>query len=129
MLYALIEGLAGVEDKSRLFETARISPRWLAAGIEKADVQVCYENAGIGISYSIHYSDEDLRMEMFAPHSDVAFHVLLPAKSRASHVRVNRIEREFSSSRIRRSNYVDFEAEIRGSAEIVIQLQSAHTTG
>jgi len=34
MLYGFLEGLAGVEDRLRLFEKARLSPRWPAAGVE-----------------------------------------------------------------------------------------------
>ena len=48
MAWALIEGLAGIEDKLKQFEKIRLSPRWLAAGITEAEVGVGYQATGIG---------------------------------------------------------------------------------
>jgi hypothetical protein len=39
---ALLEELAGVEDTGAGFRSARISPRWLAAGTKEAEVTVRY---------------------------------------------------------------------------------------
>ncbi|MCX6227467.1 MAG: hypothetical protein NTV01_22485 [Bacteroidia bacterium] len=43
MAWALIEGLAGIEDRLKRFEKIRLSPRWLAAGITEAEVGVGYQ--------------------------------------------------------------------------------------
>ncbi|MFH0761104.1 MAG: hypothetical protein V2A67_06340 [Bacteroidota bacterium] len=43
MAWALIEGLAGIEDRLKRYEKIRLSPRWLAAGIRQAEVGVGYE--------------------------------------------------------------------------------------
>jgi hypothetical protein len=52
---AMIEGLAGVVDKSILFQEVEISPRWYFAGIDKTSVNVGYGNDGNQLSYSYEY--------------------------------------------------------------------------
>ena len=51
MYSALIEGLAGVVDKSMQFHQVEISPHWLAAGKNNAEVNVSYGPTLAGISY------------------------------------------------------------------------------
>jgi len=46
MLYALFEGLAGIVDEGKLFQSVRLSPRWLAAGRSEASVCVTYGASG-----------------------------------------------------------------------------------
>jgi hypothetical protein len=57
---ALIEGLAGVVDKSTKFREVEISPRWLAAGKNNAEVTVKYGPSTAVISY-IYFHDEKSR--------------------------------------------------------------------
>jgi hypothetical protein len=50
MVWALIEGLAGIEDKLKRFEKIRLSPRWIAAGVMEAEAGAGYQvpaSAGI----------------------------------------------------------------------------------
>ena len=122
MLYGFLEGLAGVEDSLRLFEKARLSPRWPAAGVEKAEVQVCYESSGASISYSIAYEEDHISLEVQTSSSEVFFHVLLPERSAAGSVSVNGRDVEFKNVRLEKSHYVDFEAKIDKEAEIKIHL-------
>ncbi len=51
VMSALIEGLAGVVDKSQLFRAVEISPRWLAAGRDDAELTVAYGPSGKSVSY------------------------------------------------------------------------------
>ncbi len=48
---AMIEGLAGVVDKGKNFETAEISPGWIAAGKNEATINIAYANSGKHIGY------------------------------------------------------------------------------
>ena len=54
---ALIEGLAGVVDKSMQFHQVEISPRWLAAGKNNAAINVSYGPTLAGIRYT-YFHDE-----------------------------------------------------------------------
>jgi len=122
MLYALIQGLAGVEDKHKLFEKAQISPRWLAAEILEAEVQVCYENTNASIGYNIKYKEDTVQLEITCLQSELFFHVLLPDNSTVKNVKINGKDVNFSIASIEKSKYVDFEGRVEGGAEIKIGL-------
>ncbi len=123
MLYALIEGLAGIEDKQKLFHKCRISPRWHAAGINEAEVHVCYESSGVGISYSIRYSKDQIHLAIQADESTCQFHILLPGKLTAQSVAIDGQKVPFTHHKIRSSGYIDFEHIIRDKSSVFIQLE------
>jgi hypothetical protein len=56
VIYALIEGLAGVVDEDVVFENTRITPRWEATGLNAARVSVRYPSSQGYCSY--HYQKD-----------------------------------------------------------------------
>jgi len=52
---ALVEGLAGVVDKSIFFREVELSPRWLFAGVNEVQVSIGYGNEGNQVSYRYKY--------------------------------------------------------------------------
>ena len=123
MLYALIEGLAGVEDRLRLFEYARISPRWVAAGVAEAEVNVCYGCSEANIGYSFRLKGDQILLEVQSSASEILFHVLLPESYQAISVRVGGKDTEFRNKKIEKSPYVDFSVEVLGKVSLEIQLK------
>ena len=72
MLWALVEGLAGVVDDGRGFDQLTLSPRWAAAGVDEAEVAVGYAASGAGVGYSFrHDSGDASSLEVDAPPADV----------------------------------------------------------
>lgn len=61
---ALIEGLAGVVDKSILFKEVEISPRWYFAGVEKTSVNVGYGGNGNQVNYNYTFSPKTNQVEI-----------------------------------------------------------------
>jgi len=122
MLYALFEGLAGVEDRLKLFEVAKLSPRWTAAGVKEAEVRICYANSGAEIGYLYHVDADSLSLDVECPGSDVDFHLLLPKHSSAKTVLADGVEIEFESARIEKSFYVDFSLSAVGKTSIKVLL-------
>jgi hypothetical protein len=108
MLYALIEGLAGIEDRYKLFHKCRLSPRWAAAAISEAEVSIAYEASGAGIGYLYRILDDRLRVEVDCEKSDLDFHILLPETRSARSITVNGKETEFRPCLIENKDYVDF---------------------
>jgi hypothetical protein len=51
VMYALIEGLAGVVDEGVAYDAITISPRWTAAGVASADVLIKYPASGGYVAY------------------------------------------------------------------------------
>jgi len=123
MLYALIEGMAGIEDRKKLFKKCHIGPCWLAAGINEAEVHVSYESSGAQISYSISYDKDSVHLRIQGAESDCQFHILLPEKLMAASVSVDGQIVPFSNQKIRHSNYVDFQHKIDGNVPVIIHLE------
>ena len=123
MLYALLEGMAGITDQWCSFQRARIAPRFIAAGLDEAEVQVGYAASGAKLGYGILHRKGRLRLSAWADRSEVDFHVLLPEATAAATVRVNGNEVPFTNLKVEESRYTDFAAKIEGGAEIEITLE------
>ncbi|HYW96595.1 MAG TPA: hypothetical protein VE870_13460, partial [Bacteroidales bacterium] len=63
---ALVEGLAGVVDKSVLYRHVELSPRWYFAGINKISVKVGYGSDGNQVNYSYAYKKDKKEMTVSA---------------------------------------------------------------
>jgi len=125
MLYALTDGLAGVEDLGKCFEQVRLSPRWPAAGVAEAEVRTVYEASDTGFGYTYRHRPQGVEMDVQSfgtPASDVSFHILLPPGNRPGSVRVDGVEAGFEAVKVRHSQYVDFTARVVGEARIEIDL-------
>jgi hypothetical protein len=112
MLWALTEGLAGVVDRGRAFDRAEVSPRWLAAGVEEAEVEVGYECAGRGIGYQFRAAGDRIVLEVCAAGSDIDFHILLPPGADARSVTSGGREMAFRTVMVEASRYADFSCRV-----------------
>jgi len=120
MLYALLTGLAGVEDRGRCFDQVRLSPRWPAADVEEAQVRTRYESSGasFGYTYSCGAGGIDLTVEVSG--SEVSFHVLLPPGASPRSLKIGGAEAAFRPVRIRESLYLDFSFHVSGEVKVEI---------
>ncbi|NIA31159.1 MAG: hypothetical protein GWP06_14770 [Actinobacteria bacterium] len=123
MLYALLEGLAGIEDKLKLFQKSKISPRWAAADVDEAQVRIAYENSDHGIGYSYQCDDHKVSLDVQAQDSEISFHVLLPEKATAHSVEIDGSGKSFSLNKIEKSVYVDFNHKVENKSNIKINLK------
>lgn len=122
VLYALLEGLAGIEDKGKGFNRVVVSPRWPAAGIDKAEIQVVYESSGQGIYYRFERDKDRIYLETKSGEAEARFHILLPRGCTAESVAVNGSRIRFQNSRVADSSYVDFQTDMAGNMTIEIAL-------
>ncbi len=78
--YGMVEGLAGVKDLGVAYNKTRISPRWLAADIDKVSTTVKYESSGGYISYNYVYDREssEIRLEFTGTTDQTEIELLLP---------------------------------------------------
>jgi hypothetical protein len=125
MLYALIEGLAGVEDEHRLFERIRLSPRWEAAGVAEAAVDLAYACSSSGFGYRYRRSDDAVALEFTGDTAEITCHVLLPGGSEATSVRQGDSELEFAGVTVEESHYVDFTVRDPGANPVTIEYAGA----
>ncbi|MFC2084718.1 hypothetical protein ACFLS9_06650 [Bacteroidota bacterium] len=123
MLYALVEGLAGVEDIEKLFQKVKLSPRWIAAGINSAEVQINYGSSGSSIGYNFSNKKNYLQVEVFCNKSDILFHILLPEKSIVKKTTMENKVIPHKLNDIGESRYVDFRQTVADRAKIKIELK------
>ncbi|HVN20839.1 MAG TPA: hypothetical protein VMU05_18775 [Dongiaceae bacterium] len=78
--YALLEGLAGVEDRGTAFSRTRIAPRWIAADVHLAEVTLKYPASGGYCRYRYTHEKTPARVavEFTGTGRDFELHVLLP---------------------------------------------------
>ena len=122
MLYAMLEGLAGMEDRLSLFQNVQLSPRWVAAEVDEAEVQVAYKCSGEKIAYSFQHVGDQICLDVRSSRSEIFFHVLLPRDFKAESVKVGGKDAEFQNRLVEKSPYVDFRAEVFGDISVKIQL-------
>ena len=122
MLYALIEGLCGIEDLSHSYRHVRCAPRWAAAGENNASVRVGYAASGASFGYRYAHRADERRIEMSidGDAETVRLHVLLPDGCRAESVECDGRRAAFSSEVVRNSAYADLELDLKQETEVRI---------
>ena len=123
MLWALVEGLAGVVDRGCAFDAATISPRWLAAGVDEAEVSVGYAASRRGIGYQVRARSDRVAIEAEAEATDARFHVLLPPGAAPRGVRCEGRDVEFRVTQVEQSTYADFALHVDGALRAEIGLR------
>lgn len=110
MLYALIEGLAGVEDRGKSFNRMRLAPRWAAADVDRAEVAVSYTCSAADIFCLYKREKNSILLDVSTPDSEVEFHVLIPEQASTLGVTINGENTRFREANVLQSVYCDFEA-------------------
>ena len=78
VIYALIEGLAGIVDEGVAYDRVRLSPRWAAAGVEEVTACAKYEASGAYVRYRYARTDDGLRLELAGNGEECRIEILLP---------------------------------------------------
>lgn len=84
VMSALIEGLAGVVDRDKLFRSVELSPRWVAAGKDDVLISVAYPSSGKSVQYHFRHEADKKRIHLTVSGDPETFtiRVLLPHNSR-----------------------------------------------
>ena len=120
MLYGLVEGLAGVQDKTKQFESISLSPRWSAANITEAEIGVGYECSGAAVSYSYTETANGVQLSINAKKSAANIQQLLPTGATVASISNGNANLDFKEIQIEQSRYVAFEANIAQGADLSI---------
>jgi hypothetical protein len=106
MLWALIEGLAGIVDEGGLFRRVRLSPRWPAADVKRARVGVEYPASGASLGYEIEYGKDGVRLDLQGAGAWIDLNLMLPEGRRAASVREGKRPLDFRLRLIEQSRYL-----------------------
>jgi len=122
MLYALMEGLAGVVDEHKLFQRVRLSPRWIAAGRDEATVHCAYGASRAFFEYSYAHNPDARTIQLeLQGNAAVDLHLLLPRGTKATKVRVNGKAVKHKNVRIEKSAYVDTRFAIKKKSDLLVE--------
>lgn len=121
MLWAFVEGLAGVQDQRSGFEQIRFVPRWLVAGESSAEFKVDYPVSGAQFSYNFEHRDSDKILYYqigAAAHLDAA--ILVPAGTSPTKVTVEGNDVRFDVESAGESTYATFACTAKSGTNIEV---------
>ncbi len=108
VIYALLEGLAGIVDAGTAYDTVRLSPRWPAAGIRRATACAHYPASDGYCRYTYQHDPEAgtliLRVAGSGGSKDVE--LLLPADAKPSRLLVDGEEHPVETREVEDSPYL-----------------------
>ncbi len=105
---ALVEGLAGVVDKSNLFKEVEISPRWYFAGVEKTKVDVGYGSDGNQVSYEYAFRNNRVEIKTSGKFERFTMRVPFPDKAKSASATINGKNVKVSVDQVNQSKYAVF---------------------
>ena len=82
----MVEGLAGVVDKSIQFKEVEISPRWYFAGVEKTTVKIGYGNNGNHLIYEYDFNPKNNQVSITTSGKFERFTLRIPFPEKAKSV-------------------------------------------
>ncbi|WP_336518306.1 hypothetical protein [Pollutibacter soli] len=117
---ALIEGLAGVVDKGRLFNKIELSPRWIAAGVDSVNVNLKYPAGGGSFQYSFRHEEaqKHITLNIRGNVAECLLDLLIPYGAEPVKLEVNGKRVKFQKRKVRESVYARYKMINAGGAEI-----------
>ncbi len=123
VVYALVEGLAGVKDNGTSYQQTLLSPRWQAAGVNKVNAVIKYPASGGYVAYNYHFNNSKNTLELhFTGTSEkTTVNILLPqAHKTIQKLLINGTPAKYKLSRIENSEYLVTEVKGKGVYRMVI---------
>ena len=117
---ALIEELAGVQSKGKLFEHVVCCPRWSAAETRTATAVAHFPASGAYFAYEYQLQSDQITLSFTGTGRRVTFHVLLPGWEECTEVTLDGAPVQFQQETIEESVYINADAEIEGVHELAI---------
>jgi len=122
--YALLEGLAGVEDNGTAFSRIRIAPRWESAGVRTAEVTVKYPASGGYCRY--RYSNDAtlnrISLEFTGTGKQFELRVLLPKERSLTRATLDGRVVKASTETVEQSRYAVLQIDGKGVHRLVLDL-------
>jgi len=119
---ALLEGLAGVEDTAGGFRAAQVSPRWLAAGINEAEVSVRYPASRGYVSYRYRREGNEIVLEYTSCADAAILRVPLPPGSRVQTGTLDGNAIDLKIEKVEATEYAIARVESRGAHSLRLKL-------
>jgi len=120
---AILEGLAGVQDRGVAFSKARIAPRWLATGTGKAKVSVRYpaSRGYVHYKYKCDRTSGQMTLEFTGSAQQCDLELLLPQGRAIRRATLNGKEATSEERTIESSRYAVIPAESATAHKLVLE--------
>jgi hypothetical protein len=89
VIYALVEGLAGIKDKGTAFSRTALTPRWESADVQSADVTVKYPASQGYCCYQYRVEKNRINVEFTGSAQEFEAQILLPPNRVVQETRLN----------------------------------------
>lgn len=126
VVYALIEGLAGIKDIGAAYDQTLLTPRWESAGVSKVSATAKIEASGgyVSYEYAKNSSGNKITLTFTGSCKKTKVKMLLPDGRRALSVLVNGKEVKAENEKIEDSRYVVFDVKKPGVHTVNLELKS-----
>jgi hypothetical protein len=124
VVYALVEGLAGIQDAGVAFDRVTLAPRWAAAGVKRVTATAKYAASGGYLRYRYRHDAKKgrLAVEFTGNGARVDVRLLLPARRKPRAVRLDGRDVPVATTQIERSLYACLAAEGVGVHKVEVEL-------
>jgi hypothetical protein len=125
LVYAMVEGLAGVVDTGTAFSEALIAPRWSTVGAASADVDIHYPASDGYVSYRWRATNTYVTCLVAGSGNRHTISILLPSGQDAATVSVDGVP---AVGRLRRegaSRYIDVDLVGIAARSLMVELRSS----
>jgi len=106
MLYAFIEGLVGVQDKLKGFTNIRLTPKWEAAGIKNAEIEIDYPASGAYVKYKYLYCANSVKLDIEGTPENIEIALYLPENKKVVSMKTTGGSVKMISEHIPNDNYL-----------------------
>jgi len=124
VVYALIEGLAGIKDKGRSYDMVTLAPRWSSDGVTKVKATAKYEASGGYVSYDYRCDTnaKQLRIDISSNAGKMQVELLIPNSTTPKEVSLNGTDVPFGTKKVENSTYVTFVIDKVAAHSVVVDL-------
>lgn len=123
VVYAVMEGIAGVKDTGVAMHTVTVAPRWVVSDSRSAEVTVQLPASDGYVRYHWQQLDKSIAMHLTASADDIDCRILLPAGQAATALRVNDEPQTVSIDNIEDSQYLLVPLQAVGVYRIAVDLE------
>jgi len=119
---ALLEGLGGVEDTGAGFRSAKISPRWLAAAVNEAQISVRYPASRGYVFYRYRQTGKTITLEYTSCADEATLRVPLPPGGGSVRGLLNGRACDLQIEMVEATGYATAHVEGRGPHRLQVEL-------
>jgi hypothetical protein len=123
VVYALVEGLAGVKDLGVGMNRVMLAPRWEAAGVKQATACIQYAASGGYLAYNYQFAESAINLEFTGTGASARLQLLLPENFVAEKFFADHGEIPFEIIPIEKSRYLVSEISGNGVHQLKIVLK------